>query len=101
MIPKKNTRPTVPQAEAKLVASLETLRRTFEEVPREYEYFLHPGKHLFFTFLKGIVSGLGVIAAVAIVIPIMLAMMHGIEWVPLIGDFVTRIADRVEQSQRP
>ena len=87
--------------EKELVSTLRGLDRTLRSLPREHDLFFHPGKHLFFTFVKGIVSGLGLITAVAIVIPIVVSLLRGIQWVPLIGDFVSRIATQVEQAQRP
>lgn len=86
-------------SERELKRSLDDLTKTIQRIPAEHELFFHPGKHLFFTFLKGIVSGLGVLAAAAIAVPFILWMMKEIAWVPLIGDFVSDVAERVEQAR--
>lgn len=88
------------RAEAKLTRSIDELRKTIEHLPGEYGYLLQPSRHLFFSYLRGIVAGLGAITAVAIVIPVMLWILHGIQWVPLLGDFVAGIATHVEQAQK-
>jgi hypothetical protein len=87
------------QPEEKLSRSLEHLDRTISELPEEYSLILHPGKHLIFTYLKGIIYGLGVLTAVAIVIPLLVALLRSVEWVPLVGDFVERVVIRIEQQR--
>lgn len=92
-------RPTTKHApEQQLSTSLRTLNATIIDLPEKYGYVFQPGKHLFITYLKGIVYGLGVLTAVAIVIPILVAMLQQVSWVPIIGDFVKDIATRVEES---
>lgn len=79
--------------------AVDRFERRLAALPEEYDFFFHPGKHLFFTFLKGIVSGLGVIVAAAIVIPLVLWMLRGIQWVPLLGDFVERVAEHIQDAR--
>ena len=86
-------------SERDLKRSLDELTKTIQRIPAEHDLFFHPGKHLFFVFLKGIVSGLGVLAAAAIAVPFILWMMKGVAWVPLIGDFVSDIATQVEDAR--
>lgn len=86
-------------SDRELIESIKRLTKTLESLPTDYDHVFHPGKHLFYTFFKAIVYGLGLLAAAAIVVPFMLAMLRGIEWVPLIGDFVTDIANRVEEAR--
>jgi hypothetical protein len=85
--------------QARLAGELKQLREIAENIPRKFDLFFHPGKHLFFTFLKGVASGLGVIAAVAIVVPIVVAMLRGVQWIPVIGNFVNQIAEQMEQAR--
>jgi hypothetical protein len=86
--------------EAKLAASMDRLADTIERLPQDYGYVLQPSKHLFFSYLRGIAVGLGALTLVAIVIPFLLWFMREIQWVPLVGDFVTRVAERVENAQQ-
>ncbi len=77
------------------------MRATVKGLPDSFPFLFKPGRHLFYTFLKGMVNAMGIIAAFAIVVPIILSMLRGIQWVPLVGDFVTKVAERVEiQAQR-
>lgn len=57
-------------------------------------------EHMLTTYLRGIVYGLGALTAVAIVMPLMVWILQKIEWVPVIGDFVTRVLYRVEMRSR-
>jgi hypothetical protein len=81
-------------------AAVRHLERTVERIPDEYPHVFHPGKELLFTYLKGIVYGLGALTAVAIVVPLLVAMLQQVQWVPLVGDFVSEVGRRIEESQR-
>lgn len=83
-----------------MVYALTSLEHDVERLPREFEYVIHPGKHLFISYIRGIVYGLGALTAFAVVIPVLLWALHSIEWVPIIGDFVNKVATRVEQVRR-
>ena len=82
-----------------LAAALRNLQKSVESIPREFEYVIHPGKHLLLNYVRGIVYGLGALTAVAIVIPLIVWMLNRISWVPVLGDFVTNIVERVEQQR--
>lgn len=83
-----------------LVFALTSLEHDVEQLPREFEYVIHPGKHLMLTYLRGIVYGLGALTAAAIVIPLLLWILQSISGLPLIGDFVSRITTQVEMKRR-
>jgi hypothetical protein len=51
-------------------------------------------------FLRGIAYGLGFLTGFAIIIPILIAFLRSIEWVPLVGGFVTDIVLQIEEAQR-
>ena len=86
-------------ARDRLVHALWALDHDVEKLPREFEYVINPGKHLWITYLRGIVYALGALTAVVLVVPLLIWVLHGIQWVPIVGDFVTAITNRVEQSQ--
>ena len=92
--------PPTAKDQEELTEALSQLRDTVRRLPREYGYFLSPGKHLVFTYLKGVVYGLGALTAVAIVTPLLVTFFQHIQWVPLVGDFVQKVSVQIEQSQR-
>ena len=83
-----------------LIYALSSLEHDVERLPKEFEYVIHPGKHLFLNYLRGIAYGLGALTAAAIVLPLLLWVLQFISWVPLIGDFVGRITTQVELQKR-
>ena len=94
--------PKIPAAgseQRELVRSVDALRTTMETVPNEYGHLFHPGKHLFYTYIKGIVYGLGALTAVAIIIPLLVWFLQQVQWVPLVGDFLHQVLLRIEETQ--
>ena len=71
-------------AEEELAKTLRHLEKVIVELPEHYKYIFHPGRSLWCHFLRGIMYGLGILVAVAIVIPFLITLLHKIEWVPLI-----------------
>ena len=59
----------------------------------------HSRKDLLWAFLRGIMSVLGALTAAAILIPLSMWFLRGIELVPIFGDVVSRIVEQVEQSR--
>jgi len=55
--------------------------------------FSNPKRMLWYTFLKGIASGLGIFLAGTLVIGLALWFLGLFDQVPLIGDFIQRILD--------
>ncbi|MCB9808274.1 hypothetical protein H6770_03370 [Candidatus Peribacteria bacterium] len=56
-------------------------------------------RFLWVAFLRGIMYGLGIIVAFAIVVPIILWLLSTINWIPFIGDIVTEIITRIEATR--
>ncbi|MBU2213432.1 hypothetical protein KKC44_06060 [Patescibacteria group bacterium] len=86
----------MPSQEEKLIKSLESLTGAFHDFS-ERSLMVRSWKNLSIFFLRGVMYGLGILFAIAIVIPIIIWLFHWIEWVPLIGDFVTQIIKRIEE----
>ena len=84
-----------------MIFALTSLEHDVEQIPKEFEYIIHPGKHLFITYIRGIAYGLGALTAFAVLIPVIVWSLHRIEWVPIIGDFISKIATQVENVRRP
>ena len=60
-----------------------------------------PGKYLWMGFLRGIVYGLGILVAISLVVPLIIALLGSIDWIPYIGDVIADIALRIQSAQRP
>ena len=56
--------------EEQLKRSVDRLDATIRKLPEQYASIFHPGKNLFLHFLRGVVYGLGIIVAAALVIPL-------------------------------
>lgn len=63
--------------------------------------YYEPHRYLWMGFLRGIVYGLGIIVAIALILPILLWMLSTIDWIPFIGDIVSDVVLRMENAQRP
>ncbi len=81
-----------PKKKRALVYALSSLEHDVEKLPREFEYVIHPGKHLLLTYLRGIVYGLGALTAAVIVIPFILWVLQKLPWLPVVGEYVNRAA---------
>ena len=57
-------------------------------------------RRLFQNFLSGIAYTIGTLIAVAVVVPLIMYFLKDIEWVPLIGDFVDRVIEQVQETSR-
>lgn len=88
-------------SEAELIRTIKNLEKTISELPEHYAYIFHPGKSLFIAFIKGIMYGLGILIAIALVVPFIISVLQSVEWVPLIGDFLVDIAARIELQAAP
>jgi hypothetical protein len=60
-----------------------------------------PGKYLWMGFFRGIVYGLGILVAISLIVPIIIAILSSIDWIPVIGDTVADIVERIQSAQRP
>ena len=72
-----------------IIRAVDTFRRTNQT-----------RRALALSFLKGVVSALGAIAAVVIVMPLIVWALRSVQWPPLLSGFVTQIIDQIEQSNR-
>lgn len=86
-----------PTSEEQLRRSIDKLEKTIAGLPLSYPALFQPGKHMFMQFMHGIVYGLGMIVAFAIVIPFAILLVDQVQWVPLLGDFLTEVVSRMEQ----
>ena len=81
--------------EANLVSAVDVLNENVQ-----YLASLHQTtRFLWIAFLRGIMYGLGIIVAFAIVVPILLALLSMIDWIPFIGDIITEVIARIEATR--
>ena len=81
-MPKRRTSAAQKPRKRALIFALSALEHDLEQLPKEFEYVIHPGKHLFLTYLRGIVYGLGALTAAVIVIPFILWVLRQLPWIP-------------------
>ncbi|MFA6522790.1 MAG: DUF5665 domain-containing protein [Candidatus Peribacteraceae bacterium] len=86
--------------ERRLERAMTELQRTIAEMPKKFDFAFSysPWKRLFLAFGKGVASTLGVVVAAAIIIPLLLSFLQHIDWIPLVGDFLTKVAQYMERS---
>lgn len=60
-----------------------------------------PGQYLWMGFLRGIVYGLGILVAISLIVPLVIAILTSVDWIPVIGDIIADIALRIQNAQRP
>ena len=80
-----------------LIKTMRSLDRHLELLASHYE----PHRYLWMGFIRGIVYGLGIIVAIAIVVPILSAVLSTIDWIPFVGDIINEVILRIESAQRP
>jgi hypothetical protein len=95
------TSSAAPTGDKELVRSMQDLEKSLNRLPAQFEYLIHPGKHLFVAYLRGIFYGLGALTAFAVLIPIVVWTLRSVEWIPIIGEFISRVATQVEHIQPP
>ena len=59
-----------------------------------------PGRYLWMGFLRGIVYGLGILVAISLIVPLVIAILSSVDWIPVIGDIIADIALRIQNAQR-
>jgi hypothetical protein len=86
---------TVNSEERELVKAIKQLDEHMKKVADFYE----PQRYYVSGFLRGIVYGLGILVAVALVVPLIITLLRSVEWIPLIGDIVVDISQRIENAR--
>ena len=92
-MPKKKAQSSV---EAALVDSIDHLNDSIQRLTKRSRAIVESSKSFGIYFLRGVMYGLGFLFAFVIVIPIMVWILHYIEWVPMLGDFIADIILRIE-----
>lgn len=89
----------MPNLKKPIEEDLAVLVRMLNENVKYLASLQETARFLWIAFLRGIMYGLGIIVAFAIVVPILLTILSYINWVPFIGDIVTEIIARIEATR--
>ena len=85
----RKKKPASPEDDLK--AAVNALRKTIESVRTKSPHLFVARRRLTHQFMLGIMHGLGLLVAAAIVIPFLIALLKQVEWIPMIGDVLTQI----------
>ena len=83
-----------------LTAEVKELRAAVDKSYRAFRHEHQLRHSLAISFLKGVTSALGALAAVIIVTPIIIWTLQSVAWPPLIADLVAKVILQYEQVNR-
>lgn len=97
MVRKKIGTPTRPRDE--LVAAVRELQKSVDDLRKanapQNEFKLS----MAYSFLRAVAYVLGAAMTVSILIPLILFLLRGVEWPPLIGNWVANVIMQIERAQ--
>ncbi len=76
------------------------LQHTLEQLERRLSTQTRWRPTLMRAFFTGIFTALGAMAAVAVVVPMLVWMLRGVHWPPLLDTIIEPVIQRVEQNQQ-
>lgn len=85
---------------ATLTKEVRELREAVDKSYRAFRLANQVRRSLAISFLKGVVSALGALAAVVIVTPLIILTLQSIAWPPLIADIIANVILQYEQVNR-
>ncbi len=86
------------QKEASLAKEIHEATEVLKEVEQQSENIVK-SQSLLHRFAGGLFSALGAVVLAVIVIPIVVTFLQRVQWIPVIGDFISRVVKQVEHSQ--
>ncbi len=92
-----------PQGDEAVQEMLEEIRRIRSELEAVNEHRVVKSynswyRFIFFHFVKGISVGLGTVVGATVVVSILLFLLSQIEFIPVIGEWVTEIIAEIEKG---
>ncbi|MDD5026837.1 MAG: DUF5665 domain-containing protein [Candidatus Peribacteraceae bacterium] len=82
-----------------LVRSVERLTATLRETSHVHAATHSILRRLSISFLQGMAYAFGALAAVAIAIPLVIELLRSVEWIPILGDFLTKLVTWIEAAK--
>lgn len=82
-----------------LIRSVERLTATLQETTNVQVVTHGTLRRLGISFLQGMAYAFGALAAVAIAIPLIMEFLRSVEWIPILGDFLTKLVTWIETAK--
>ncbi|MFH1284942.1 MAG: DUF5665 domain-containing protein [Candidatus Peregrinibacteria bacterium] len=98
-----------PNTEKALIDELKVLTKDTKELSKEVKnlknlefmkVFQRPLKFMWFSFLKGLMIGLGTVLGASVLVAFLVYILAKISFVPVVGDFIDKILTHIETSQQ-
>ncbi|MDP7247417.1 MAG: DUF5665 domain-containing protein [Candidatus Peribacteraceae bacterium] len=86
--------------ETALVDSIDHLNDSVQRLTKRSRAIVESSKSYGIYFLRGVMYGLGFLFAFVIVIPLIVWMLQYIEWIPMLGDLIVNIIERIEEVSK-
>ena len=101
-MPAKKSSKSTAKAELEIAAAAAELSKEVKKL-KSLEFiqvFKHPFKFLWFSFLKGVMIGLGTVFGLTVVLSLLIFLLSKIEFVPIIGEFVSDVIQQIQDYQQ-
>ncbi|HAI98380.1 TPA: hypothetical protein DCL30_02435 [Candidatus Peribacteria bacterium] len=82
-----------------LIRSVERLTATLQQTSHAHTATHGTLRRLGISFMQGMAYAFGAIAAVAIAIPLIIELLRSVEWIPILGDFLTKLVTWIEAAK--
>lgn len=77
-----------------------SVKKQLDDFATGYPHIFDRKRRLLFSFVEGCVYGSGFILAMAMAIPITVLVLRYVEWVPIVGEFVTEVLEWMHDFQQ-
>jgi hypothetical protein len=90
--------PDIPES---MIEEIAALRREIATLNshRLVRIWDRPFRLLVYRFISGLATGLGTVIGATLLVSLLVYWLQGINWVPVLGDWASQIADRIEQDR--
>lgn len=84
-----------------IAAEIAGLRREIERLNNNRFVRIQnsPARLFLFRFTSGLFTGLGTVIGATLLVSLLVYWLQGINWIPVIGDWASQIADRIETDR--
>ena len=86
--------------ESTLIDSIDHLNDSIQRLSKRSRAIVDSSKSFGIYFLRGVMYGLGFLFAFVIIIPLLVWLLQYVEWVPLLGDFIADVIQRIEAASQ-
>ncbi|MEK7097931.1 MAG: DUF5665 domain-containing protein [Patescibacteria group bacterium] len=84
-----------------LAKEVKSLSKNIRELESEkvFQIVSNPWRLMWYSFLKGLMVGFGSVLGATVMVGVFIYLLSQVEFVPIIGDWVTQILDQVKGVQ--